>query len=230
MFGIWSFFNLWPSFSLNNFCQHQRQSVISSDTRLTTDCQESHFNFHHHVFVLSPFSLGGGGECHLTCLWHTDIVILSVKHTSWGNSRIFVAELQLPWVKNIQLSGYVVGLIGCWACSEGTVWSWTLHEASVLSRASCAPWEEGAAAFHTLPHIHCVCACVLYCMRVFFTAVFVAQQCGFHTFLSNCFRSHSLHFVSLCFIEMNVSQLGWFIQSVRLLSPDISWVVLVFII
>lgn len=135
--------------------------------------------------------------------------ILSAKKASWGNSRICVAVLlQLPRVINTQPSGYVVGLIGCWACSRQaeTVWSWTLHEASVLSRASCAPWEEGAAAFHTLSRMHCICARLLYCV-VFAVCL---HTLWFSRFPVEPLQNDtgvilSLGFVSLCFIEMNVS-------------------------
>lgn len=76
-----------------------------------------------------------------------------------------------------------------------TVWSWTLHEASVLSRASCAPWEEGAAAFHTLPHIHCTCARLLHCV-VFTARLHILWF--FHTFLTNCFQMTQESFSSFC--------------------------------
>lgn len=104
-----------------------------------------------------------------------------------------------------------MGLIGCWACSEagccgGTVWSWTLHEASVLSQASCAPWEEGAAAFHTLPHIHCVCTLIV-CVRVT-VDVRVLSRTSLVFTLSRVTAS-SWHRESFSFIMMNVPELGW---------------------
>lgn len=133
-----------------------------------------------------------------------------MKHTSWGNSRICVAELQLPWVINIQPSGYVVGPIGCWACSEAGCCrgnglelnpAWSL---CIVSSFLCALRGGGCRFSHAPTHTVYVCLCIvcvqfLWLNNVFYTA---------HLTASNWHGSHSLYFLSFCFIMMNVSKLG----------------------
>lgn len=123
------------------------------------------------------------------------------------------------------------------AAVEGTVWNWTLHEASVLSWASCAPWEEGAAAFHTLPHIHCLYSIACVCICVFFNVCvqFLWLKNVFFTlsnFLSN-FRMTWESLSSKCIIQiyndectqawLNFGFIYSAVASVRLISFDISW-------
>lgn len=99
-----------------------------------------------------------------------------------------------------QLERICCGSNGCWATLRqaavgGTFWSWTLHEVFVLSLASCAPWEEGASAFHTLPthklrvHIvyavhfpHSACAKVCSVTRLWFSH----PKCKCLTYTSHC--------------------------------------------
>lgn len=122
------------------------------------------------------------------------------------------------------------------AAVEGTVWNWTLHEASVLSWASCAPWEEGAAAFHTLPHIHCLYSIACVCICVFFNVCvqFLWLKKVFFTlrnFLSN-FRMTWESLSSKCIIQiyndectqawLNFGFIYSAVASVRLISFDIA--------
>lgn len=134
-----------------------------------------------------------------------------MKHTSWGNSRICVVEQQLPWVINIQGSGYVVALIGCWACSEAGCCggnslelnpAWSL---CIVSSFLCSLRGGGSrfshAPTHTLyvrlctPLYVCACACVS-SSAWFNNVVFTLSA-----FLSNCFQLRWESFSSFYIIQ-----------------------------
>lgn len=165
---------------------------------------EEWFELSSSCFCAHCFLLCGTGECHLTCLWHTVAFILSVKHTSWGNSRICVAELQLPWVINTQPSGYVVGLIGCWACSR---------QAEQFGAEPCMkplyclelpvlPERRGQLLFtrsHTYTVYVLVCSIVSSSLCV----------CGFHTFLPNGSKKTRESFSSFCITLLYKDECLW---------------------
>lgn len=113
-------------------------------------------------------------------------------------------ELLLPWVINIQPSGYVVGLIGCWACSEASCCgenslelnpAWSL---CIVSSFLCSLRGGGRRFSHAPTHTLYVCLCTRLC-------VYVRAYCS----LCVCCFSSLGRFVSFSFIMMNVSELGW---------------------
>lgn len=185
-----------------------------------------------------------------------------MKLTSWGNSRICVTELQLPWVINIQPSGYVVDLIGCWACSEASccggnslelnpAWSLCIvlsFLCSLRGGGSCfshAPTHTLHVCWCTTPlSVHtCLLQCVcgvsvaqLFVVVLFFSFFFKWKCITLNIEVTKTWELPSLQYIIQIYDDkcapawLNFRFIYSAIASVRLLTLDISWVALVFII
>lgn len=161
-------------------------------------------------------------------------------------------EPQLPWVINILPSGYVVGLIGCWACSEASCCggnslelnpAWSL---CIVSSFLCSLRGGGSRFSHAPTHTLYVrlCAVVYVCACVFFSvcAPFCSPTMQFSLWAFLCkyltMKWESLSSLYIIQIYNDECIQAWLnfgfiysaVASVRLLSLDMKGLVLVFII